>query len=278
MTAGFCKVKMGNGRVVTMSHIEKSFWDAAKDVIPGLIPQFEIGRYRVDFFVLHKGCVIELDGHDYHKTKEQRTYDAERERFIEKQGYQVVRFTGSEIYKDVGIAVRDVLQIIETPLLDSSKKDSQFICYSFQREIEHIALKMGMDIYGCGFYVQLHLGDDLYDPLSIEMSDNGDVISISHTFEANRDVAFDPKIEFHIIKDKGAVLWLPYTYTNSMLGVYDLLSKRVDNIVVVENGLKLTDVVNYVESHWARNLRINEWGDNATPMEKKPLQAKLFND
>ena len=35
-----------------------------------LIPQVQIGRYRADF--VYASCVIEIDGHEFHKTKEQR--------------------------------------------------------------------------------------------------------------------------------------------------------------------------------------------------------------
>jgi very-short-patch-repair endonuclease len=44
---------------------------------------------------------IECDGHDFHeKTKKQARYDKQRERALIKEGYTVIRFTGSEIYAD----------------------------------------------------------------------------------------------------------------------------------------------------------------------------------
>lgn len=44
---------------------------------------------------------IECDGHEFHeKTKKQAQYDRQRERDLTSVGYTVVRFTGSEIYKD----------------------------------------------------------------------------------------------------------------------------------------------------------------------------------
>lgn len=70
-------------------------------------PQHEVGEYRVDFMF---GCagdgkklylVVECDGHDFHeKTKEQAANDKARDRFFVKEGYKILRFTGSEIYKD----------------------------------------------------------------------------------------------------------------------------------------------------------------------------------
>lgn len=96
------------------SPIERMFGEAAQKVIPGLISQLEIGPYRVDFAIPKHQLVIELDGHEYHKTKWQRTYDAERERYIELAGWRVIRFTGTEIFRNVNQCVRQVTMFIHT--------------------------------------------------------------------------------------------------------------------------------------------------------------------
>ena len=64
-------------------------------------PQHEIEPYRLDFSIQEYEIAIELDGHEYHKTKEQRTADAKRDRFFTSIGWTVLRFTGSEIHADV---------------------------------------------------------------------------------------------------------------------------------------------------------------------------------
>jgi very-short-patch-repair endonuclease len=96
------------------SHIEESFWAVAKDAIPELEREVWIGKYRVDFLVRHKKVVIELYGYQWHNTKEKLTQDAERERALQRQGYRVIRFTGSEIFKNTPKCVRDVLDISRT--------------------------------------------------------------------------------------------------------------------------------------------------------------------
>ena len=79
-----------------------------------LIPQFQLGQYRLDFLAIgrdwyghpdHNGPVkvfaVECDGHDYHeRTKEQAARDRSRDRAIQRAGLPVLRFTGSEIYAD----------------------------------------------------------------------------------------------------------------------------------------------------------------------------------
>lgn len=45
--------------------------------------------------------IIECDGHDFHhKTKKQVEYDNERQLALQTVGYEVIRFSGSQIYKD----------------------------------------------------------------------------------------------------------------------------------------------------------------------------------
>lgn len=46
----------------------------------------------------YKFC-IECDGHEFHKTKEQRENDNKRMRLLIKYGWTVIRYTGTEIYK-----------------------------------------------------------------------------------------------------------------------------------------------------------------------------------
>lgn len=44
---------------------------------------------------------VELDGHDFHeKTKAQAARDKRRDRDLQAKGYRVIRFAGSEIYRD----------------------------------------------------------------------------------------------------------------------------------------------------------------------------------
>jgi very-short-patch-repair endonuclease len=77
-----------------------------------LIPQHEIGKYRCDFIHEESKTVIEVDGHEYHHTQEQRTNDLKRQRFLQSEGWQVIRFTGSEIYRDAKRCISEIKKII----------------------------------------------------------------------------------------------------------------------------------------------------------------------
>lgn len=94
------------------SPIEISFWEKAKPLIPELQRETWIDKkYRVDFLVPSRKIIIELYGYKYHNTKDKITKDAERERYLQAQGYRVIRFTGTEIYKDPQKCVSEVLSI-----------------------------------------------------------------------------------------------------------------------------------------------------------------------
>jgi very-short-patch-repair endonuclease len=94
------------------SHIEVAFFAFALLKIKNLRPQVWVDQYRVDFAVPEKKVAIELDGHEWHNTREQRTYDAKRDRYLLLHGWRIIRFTGSEIHKDVMECVREAKDLI----------------------------------------------------------------------------------------------------------------------------------------------------------------------
>jgi len=85
--------------------------------------QFTVGnrRVRLDFHVTATGpdgrkvsVAVECDGHDYHeRTKEQAAADRSRDRLLLASGIPVVRFTGTEIWKDPNACAREVRTVLE---------------------------------------------------------------------------------------------------------------------------------------------------------------------
>jgi very-short-patch-repair endonuclease len=98
----------------------------------GLIvkPQYPVHIYIIDFYILddttNKKYAIEIDGYDYHSTKEQRFKDYRRERFLLEEGYTVIRFMGSEVYTDAVGCFESVLKIIERDRNHHEKISSSF--------------------------------------------------------------------------------------------------------------------------------------------------------
>ena len=97
------------------SPIEIMFWDDASSRIPNLKREVWIdNKYRVDFCIPDAKVIIELYGYKYHNEKWKITKDAQRERYLQKKGYQILRFTGSEITKDVHSCVNEVIAILNS--------------------------------------------------------------------------------------------------------------------------------------------------------------------
>ncbi|SRR5258706_3056279 len=65
--------------------------------------QHAIGNYIVDFVSIKKKLVIELDGSQH---LEQTEYDVERTRYLESQGYRVVRFWNNDVMNDIEGVIR----------------------------------------------------------------------------------------------------------------------------------------------------------------------------
>lgn len=94
-----------------------------KSVAISVTPQQEINtgkkRYYADFYINidsyieDVGVVVECDGHEFHqKTKKQVEYDNEREYEIKKCGYDILRFSGSQIYNNPFKCANDIFDYL----------------------------------------------------------------------------------------------------------------------------------------------------------------------
>jgi very-short-patch-repair endonuclease len=101
-----------------LTPIEVPFYDALRDTGLTFAVQPRIQgtdrQYRVDFLVFHDGrsVAVELDGHDWHKTKEQRSHDSERDRWFAARKIQTLRWTGSQVFADPQGCVSELLNVL----------------------------------------------------------------------------------------------------------------------------------------------------------------------
>jgi len=98
----------------------------SEGMIQKVIPQLEIetedGKFRVDFAIDAGGVswapkrvriAVECDGHEFHeKTKEQAQRDKARDRAIQRAGWVVLRYTGSEIFRSPWSVMDDIRRTI----------------------------------------------------------------------------------------------------------------------------------------------------------------------
>lgn len=85
------------------SPIEAMLYDALFEAdIVDIRLQFPVGPYRADLAIPYAKIAVEADGAEYHQDKAR---DNRRDEYFKSQGWQVLRFTGSQIHCDpVGCA------------------------------------------------------------------------------------------------------------------------------------------------------------------------------
>ena len=72
--------------------------------------QHAIGQYIVDFCAPRSRLVIELDGSQHLGQEE---YDQARTKYLESQGYKVIRFWNKDVTKNMGGVLLAINQALE---------------------------------------------------------------------------------------------------------------------------------------------------------------------
>lgn len=112
----FLAAFLGTSRAGDWTYSETEFNEAKAQHAVGAIfgemyLQAKIKGYRADFLIYsswaERYVVIECDGHNYHeRTPEQAAHDRKRDRAMAENGIRVLRFTGTEIYRDAPACAR----------------------------------------------------------------------------------------------------------------------------------------------------------------------------
>ncbi len=98
---------------------ERKLWSRIRDEQLGVTfrRQHAVGIYIPDFCSPKAKLIIELDGSQH---LEQQEHDEERTKYLESQGYKVVRFWNNDVLKDIENVIRVILFAMES---DASKED-----------------------------------------------------------------------------------------------------------------------------------------------------------
>lgn len=92
------------------SPIEEMLYDACFNA--GLVNirlQYPVGPYRTDLAIPAVRLAIEADGAAYHN----KANDDKRDAYFASQGWTVIRFTGSQIYRDAESCAERVKELFE---------------------------------------------------------------------------------------------------------------------------------------------------------------------
>lgn len=79
--------------------------------------QHAVGNFIPDFVCIEKKLIIELDGSQH---LEQEEYDEERTKYLEVEGYKVIRFWNNDVMNRID----SVLTVILDTANDKNKEDS----------------------------------------------------------------------------------------------------------------------------------------------------------
>ena len=74
-----------------------------------LLSQVVIGPYIADFYIPNLKLVIEVDGSS-HFGREQ--YDRQRDLYMERKGYRILRFTNTEVFNATEEVVRNIERML----------------------------------------------------------------------------------------------------------------------------------------------------------------------
>jgi very-short-patch-repair endonuclease len=98
-----------------VSPIEDAFWRSHERLklrpLAGLVRQYKVGQYRLDFALPRQMIGIELDGYRTHSSTRAIASDRQRQRWLEAQGWYIIRFGGQEVFDDVDGCVREAASL-----------------------------------------------------------------------------------------------------------------------------------------------------------------------
>jgi very-short-patch-repair endonuclease len=92
---------------------EKRLWGALREAFPNtrFRRQVPVGPYFADFLSVSAQLIVEVDGGQHAGAT---TYDATRTRFLERQGYRVLRFWNNDVLANTeGVIARVSLSLRE---------------------------------------------------------------------------------------------------------------------------------------------------------------------
>jgi very-short-patch-repair endonuclease len=95
------------------SPIERRLYDSLTFNGFDVHTQVKCGPYRIDLalYLADKMIAIECDGKEFHSTPAQKRHDRKKDAHLRKNGWEVVRFTGRQINRNLPSTVAKIKEL-----------------------------------------------------------------------------------------------------------------------------------------------------------------------
>jgi very-short-patch-repair endonuclease len=126
-----------------LTDAERALWQRLRHCQLGGLKfrrQAPIGNYFADFVCYERKLIVELDG-GQHASPEEQERDAERTRWLNSQGFRVVRYWDHDVLRDLEVVLESIwLALQQPPTLPSPTRGGGYVNLR-----ENPALRTGSD-------------------------------------------------------------------------------------------------------------------------------------
>tara|TARA_R110002073_G_scaffold148335_3_gene301422 strand:- start:18483 stop:21596 length:3114 start_codon:yes stop_codon:yes gene_type:complete len=144
--------------------------------------QHIIGSYIADFICLKKGLIVEIDGL-IHQLPENKATDEERTKWLNQQGYNVVRFTNDEVLSNLDDVLERLKEALKVSPLgtEGARYAGKILMATVKGDVHDIGKNIVSVVLGCNNYEIVDLGVMVPPEKIIKtaIDENVDIIGLS---------------------------------------------------------------------------------------------------
>ncbi|MFS4417895.1 vitamin B12 dependent-methionine synthase activation domain-containing protein [Maribacter sp. 2307ULW6-5] len=119
--------------------------------------QHIIGAYIADFICLKQNLIVEVDG-SIHQLPENKASDAERTAWLEKQGYEVIRFSSAEVLGSLDEVLEKIHAKLTAPPLGAGGAAGKILMATVKGDVHDIGKNIVSVVLACNNYEIVDLG------------------------------------------------------------------------------------------------------------------------
>ncbi|WP_336067594.1 vitamin B12 dependent-methionine synthase activation domain-containing protein [Mesoflavibacter sp. CH_XMU1404-2] len=144
--------------------------------------QHIIGSYIADFICLKSNLIIEIDGL-IHQLPENKTSDEERTKWLENEGFRVIRFTNTQVLSNLDYVLNKIREALKVFLLgtEGARYAGRILMATVKGDVHDIGKNIVSVVLGCNNFEIIDLGVMVPPEKIIETAkkENVDIIGLS---------------------------------------------------------------------------------------------------